>query len=89
MDYTTPDDTRPARHMTATEVSEALDRLVPDALALLEVTFRQTQTRSPSRAVLDSAWRLIDRALAAEPVQDVVPSEVRELATVLALVSGD
>ena len=74
--------------MTPAEISAALDRLVPDALSLLENTFRQKQSRPPSRAVLDAAWKLIDRGLSAEPVVESVPSEVTELANVLELVTG-
>ena len=74
--------------MTPAEISAALARLVPDAIALLENTVRQKQSRPPSRAVLDAAWKLIDRGLSMEPVAEAVPSEVTELANVLELVTG-
>ena len=81
-----PTATEPDRWMTPEAIATALARMVPNALTLLERSMREVS--KPSRAALDSAWRLIDLGLAVEPEAEVVDRDVAELATVLSLVTG-
>ena len=81
-----PATTATDRSMTPEAIATALARMVPDALTLLERSMREVS--KPSRAALDSAWRLIDLGLAVQPAEVEVDRDVAELATVLSLVSG-
>jgi len=78
----------PDRTMTPLEIRDALSRLVPDALGLIERSMRTSQGRQPSRACLDCAWRLVDLGLSAETAEPKVDRDVAQLAEVLAFVGG-
>jgi hypothetical protein len=72
--------------MTADQLENAVLRLIPDALALLERTLREQA--KPSKASLDSAWRVLDLGRAQGPI-DVAGDgggAADDLAAVLSLV---
>ena len=72
--------------MTSEMIENAVLRLIPDALALVERTLREQA--KPSKAALDAAWRCIGAGLEQDPAADLEPVPVGEsqLATVLELV---
>ena len=72
--------------MTAEQIDQALQRMTSDALDLVSSSLRQRV--SPSRAILDTAWKVIARGLTAEPPSETVAPDVAELANVLELVTG-
>ena len=72
--------------MTPAEVEAALGRMTGHALALVERSLRE-QSRA-SKAQLDTAKWLIERAVEAEPTAEVVDPDAVELAGVLELVRG-
>ena len=72
--------------MTAEQIDQALQRMTSDALDLVSSSLRQRV--SPSRAILDTAWKVIERGLSAEPPSETVAPDVAELANVLELVTG-
>jgi Ser/Thr protein kinase RdoA (MazF antagonist) len=72
--------------MTPDEITAALDRLVGDSLAIIHRALREQS--KPSKAVLDTAKWLIERAVEAEPAAEVVDPDAAELAGVLELVRG-
>ena len=76
----------PDRVMTPPQISDALARLVPTALQLVERSLREVS--KPSRATIDTAWQVIQRGLDAQPEAPAVDRDVVELAAVLELVSG-
>ena len=76
----------PHRTMTPEQIDGALQRMTSDALDLVSSSLRQRV--SPSRAILDTAWKVIERGLAAEPPSETVAPDVAELANVLELVTG-
>ena len=79
-----PDD---ADIMTAEMLENAVLRLIPDALALLERTLREQA--KPSKASLDSAWRVLDLGRAQDlPEARADASAAVALAAVLSLVQG-
>ena len=73
--------------MTAEMLENAVLRLIPDALALLERTLREQA--KPSKASLDSAWRVLDLGRAQDlPEARADDSAAVDLAAVLSLVQG-
>ena len=73
--------------MTADQLENAVLRLIPDALALLERTLREQA--KPSKASLDSAWRVLDLGRAQDlPEARADDSAADDLAAVLSLVQG-
>lgn len=79
--------TEPKRPMmTPEQIDQALQRMTSDALDLVSASLRQRV--SPSRAILDTAWKVIERGLSAEPPSQTVAPDVAELANVLELVTG-
>ena len=74
------------RQMTPDEIRSALARLIPDALALIERSLRETSR--PTRSQTDTAWLVIDRGLKAHPAQATVDRDVAQLAEVLEFVTG-
>ena len=72
--------------MTPEQIDQALQRMTSDALDLVSASLRQRV--SPSRAILDTAWKVIERGLSAEPPSQTVAPDVAELANVLELVTG-
>ena len=73
--------------MTAEMLENAVLRLIPDALALLERTLREQA--KPSKASLDSAWRVLDLGRAQDlPEARADDSAADDLAAVLSLVQG-
>ena len=73
--------------MTAEMLENAVLRLIPDALALLERTLREQA--KPSKASLDSAWRVLDMGREQDlPVARADDSAADDLAAVLSLVQG-
>ena len=72
--------------MTPDEITAALDRRVGDSLAIIHRALREQS--KPSKAVLDCARWLIERAVEAEPAAEVVDPDALELAGVLELVRG-
>ena len=73
-------------NMTSEMIENAVLRLIPDALALVERTLREQA--KPSKAALDAAWRCIGAGLEQHAAEDLEPVPVGEsqLATVLELV---
>lgn len=71
--------------MTDSQISEALARLAPDAIAVLEKTL--STAGKVDRTRVDTAWKVLREARAAAP--SVGSEEVAQLANVLELVSGD
>ena len=73
--------------MTAEMLENAVLRLIPDALALLERTLREQA--KPSKASLDSAWRVLDMGREQDlPEARGDDSAADDLAAVLSLVQG-
>ena len=72
--------------MTPEQIDQALQRMTSDALDLVSASLRQRV--SPSRAILDTAWKVIERGLEAQPPSKTVAPDVAELANVLELVPG-
>ena len=71
--------------MTSEMIENAVLRLIPDALALVERTLREQA--KPSKAALDAAWRCIGAGLEQAPADlEPVPVGESQLATVLELV---
>mgnify|MGYP003143262448 CR=1 FL=1 len=77
----------PHRTMTPEQIEGALGRMVPDALDLLSEALRR-RGPAPSRAILDAAFKVIERGLSAEPPSQTAAPDVAELANVLELVTG-
>ena len=73
--------------MTPEQIDQALQRMTSDALDLLSEALRR-RGAAPSRAVLDTAWKVIERGLAAETPSETVAPDVAELANVLELVTS-
>ena len=76
----------PDRVMTPAQISDALARLVPTALQLVERSLREIS--KPSRATIDTAWLVIQRGLDAQPEAPAVARDVAQLAEVLEFVGG-
>lgn len=71
--------------MTVEMLENAVLRLIPDALAMVERTLREQS--KPSKAALDTAWRVLDMGRA-QSVEDGSTDDVAadDLAAVLSLV---
>ena len=73
--------------MTPEQIDQALQRMTSDALDLVSEALRR-RGPAPSRAVLDTAWKVIERGLSVEPPSQTVAPDVAELANVLELVTS-
>lgn len=73
--------------MTVEMLENAVLRLIPDALAMVERTLREQS--KPSKAALDTAWRVIElgRAQEVDGVAGDDGGAADDLAAVLSLVS--
>ena len=71
--------------MTVEMLENAVLRLIPDALAMVERTLREQS--KPSKAALDTAWRVLELGRA-QSVEDGAADDgaVDDLAAVLSLV---
>ena len=71
--------------MTADQLESAVLRLIPDALAMVERTLREQS--KPSKAALDTAWRVLDMGRS-QSVEDGSTGDgaADDLAAVLSLV---
>ena len=71
--------------MTADQLESAVLRLIPDALAMVERTLREQS--KPSKAALDTAWRVLDMGRSqSEADGSTDEGAVDDLAAVLSLV---
>ena len=71
--------------MTVEMLENAVLRLIPDALAMVERTLREQS--KPSKAALDTAWKVLDMGREQEVDGVAVDDEAAsDLATVLSLV---